>query len=187
LQKGNVEKNISAELPFATIYMSAIAGSNVEPIRIFKILNSTPEYPYIGTELKKIINQVELYGLDLVNSLKNTALTATNRKFAELLGGMATNILSGGSLKNYLDKKAENYLADYKLEMEKYSAIAGTFMDIYISVLITAPLILMMVFVVVQLTGMGSFSSVMIFVLSIGGVVVANLIFLFVLHIKQPK
>lgn len=187
LQKGTVEKNVSAELPFATIYMGAIAGSNVEPIRIFKIVAATPEYPFFGMEIRKVINQVEVYGVDLVNALKNVAATATNRKFAELLGGMATNILSGGSLKNYLDKKSENYLMDYRLEMQKYSAVAGTFMDIYISVLITAPLVLMMVFVVIQLSGMQSLSASVLFPLIIGGIAIANIIFLFVLHIKQPK
>ncbi|MBC8435302.1 type II secretion system F family protein [archaeon] len=189
LQKGTVEKNVTAELPFATIYMGAIAGSNVEPIRIFKIVAATPEYPFFGMEIRKVINQVELYGVDLVNALKNVAKIATNRRFAELLGGMATNILSGGSLKSYLDKKAENYLVDYRLEMEKYAAIAGTFMDIYISVLITAPLILMMVFVVIQLTNMsaGGLSSTVLFIIVITLVAVANIIFLVVLHLKQPK
>ncbi len=188
IQKGSVEKNVSSELPFATIYMSAIAGSNVEPIRIFKIVAATPEYPFFGMEIRKVINQVELYGVDLVNALKNVANIANNRRFAELLGGMATNVLSGGSLKNYLDKKAENYLTDYRLEMEKYAAIAGTFMDIYISVLITAPLILMMIFVVIQLTNMSTgLTTNMLFVLVIGLVAIANLIFLVVLHLKQPK
>ena len=188
LQKGTIEKNVSAELPFATIYMGAIAGSNVEPIRIFKIVAATPEYPFFGMEISKVINQVELYGLDLVNALKNVANTATNRRFAELLGGMATNILSGGSLKSYLDKKAENYLMDYRLEMEKYSAVAGTFMDIYISVLITAPLILMMVFVVIQIVGMPlQISASVLFILVITFVAIANIVFLIVLHTKQPK
>jgi ABC-type multidrug transport system fused ATPase/permease subunit len=187
LQKTTVEKNVSSELPFATIYMGAIAGSNVEPIRIFKIIAATPEYPFFGMEIRKVINQVEVYGVDLVNALKNVAAKATNRKFAELLGGMATNILSGGSLKNYLDKKSENYLMDYRLEMQKYSAVAGTFMDIYISVLITAPLVLMMVFVVVQLSGVGSLSATVLFPVIIGGIAIANIIFLFMLHLKQPK
>lgn len=189
LQKGTVDKNVTSELPFATIYMGAIAGSNVEPIRIFNIIAATPEYPFFGMEIRKVINQVELYGVDLVNALKNVANSASNRRFAELLGGMATNILSGGSLKSYLDKKAENYLVDYRLEMEKYAAIAGTFMDIYISVLITAPLILMMVFVVIQLTNMsaGGLSSTVLFIIVITLVAVANIIFLIVLHLKQPK
>ncbi len=187
MQKGSMEKEMMSELPFATIYMSAIAGSNVEPIRIFRIISESKEYTSFGAEIKKIISQVELYGYDLVTALKNVAKSTMNNKFAELLEGMATNVLSGGSLKNYLDKKAENFLMDYKLERQKYSGVAGTFMDIYISVLITAPLILMMVFVVISLTGMASsISSTFIFVLTIGGVVLANIIFLVVLHLNQP-
>jgi flagellar protein FlaJ len=188
-EKGTANSRIAQEMPFATIYMTAIAGSNVEPSKIFKILSLSKEYPYISQELKKVISQVEIYGYDLVSSLKNAAKRTASESFSELLGGIATNISSGGSLKDYLEKKTENFLADYKLERQKYNSLAELFMDIYISVLITGPLILMVLFMVMNLGKfqIGGLSMNTLLILTVGLVVFANIVFIIILDIKQPK
>ena len=185
----SVQKSISQELPFATIHMAAIAGSDIEPTKIFKIIATSREYPNIGREIRKVLTQIDVYGYDLVTALKNVALRTSNKKLAELFSGLATNISSGGALKNYLEKKAENFLNDYRLERQKYSNLAGTFMDVYISILIAAPLVLMMMFIVMNVAGlgMGGLSITTLLMLSIVGVVIVNIIFIVVLNMKQPK
>lgn len=188
-RKSFINKEISTELPFAAIYMSAVAGSNIEPTKIFRIIAESPEYKYVGVEMRKVINQVEIYGYDLVNSLKNVAKSSINKKLAELLNGMATNIATGSSLQNYLEKKSQNLLEDYKLERNRYNDVASTFMDVYISVLITAPLILVMLIVIMSLTNLkfGNLSTDAMLTLSISLVAIVNVLFLVFLQIKQPK
>ena len=187
-EASSVKKKISQELPFVTIHMAAIAGSNIEPTKIFRIIASSKEYPAIGTEVRKIVAQVEIYGYDLVTSLKNVAGRTSNKELSELLSGLATNISGGGELKTYLEKKSENFLLDYKLERQKYADLAGTFMDVYISILIAAPLVLMMMLIVMNVAGlgMGNMGITTLLFLSIGGIAVANVVFLFVLNLKQP-
>ena len=169
--------------------MSAIAGSDVEPTKIFKIIARSNEYPNIGGEIRKVITQTDVYGYDLVTSLKNVAARTSNKKLAELFSGMATNITTGGSLRNYLEKKSENFLVDYRLEREKYADLAGTFMDVYISILIAAPLVLMMMFIVMNVAGLGlgGLTIESLLLLSVVGIVVVNIIFIVVLNVRQPK
>ncbi len=188
-EKSSVQKEIAYELPFATIYMAAIAGSDIEPTKIFRIISGSNEYPYVGREISKINNQIDVYGYDLVTALKSVAKQTSNKELAELFSGLATNINTGGELKSYLEKKSENFLNDYKLERNRYADLAGTFMDVYISILIAAPLILMMMFIVMGVTNMGpSFLSTdNLMILSIGLVAVVNVIFIFVLNLKQPR
>jgi len=185
----SIQGKIAMELPFATIHMAAIAGSNIEPTRIFKIIAASKEYVNIGKEIRKVIAQVDIYGYDLVTSLRNVAKRTSNKDLAELFSGLATNIGTGGELKSYLEEKADSFLLDYKLARQKYSDLAGTFMDVYISILIAAPLILMMMFIVMNVAGLGmgglSISSLMM--LSIAGIIVVNIIFIIVLNMKQPK
>ncbi|MBU2576675.1 MAG: type II secretion system F family protein [Nanoarchaeota archaeon] len=187
-EASSVKKKISQELPFVTIHMAAIAGSNIEPTKIFRIIAASKEYPTIGTEVRKIVSQIEIYGYDLVTSLKNVAARTSSKELSELLSGLATNISGGGELKTYLEKKAENFLMDYKLERQKYADLAGTFMDVYISILIAAPLVLMMMFIVMNVAGlgMGAMSITTLLFLSVAGIAVANIVFLVVLNIKQP-
>jgi archaeal flagellar protein FlaJ len=188
-EANSMQKKVSQELPFATIHMAAIAGSNIEPTKIFKIIATSKEYSNIGKEMRKIVNQTEVYGYDLVTALKNVAKRTSNRKLSELLGGLATNISTGGELKSYLEKKADNFLLDYKLERRKYSELAGTFMDIYISILIAAPLVLMMMFIIMGTMNLGfqGLSTGFLMIISIVAVMLANIIFLVILNFKQPK
>jgi len=188
-EASSVQKKISQELPFATIHMAAIAGANMEPTKIFKIIARSKEYPNIGAELRKVIVQIDLYGYDIVTSLKNVSKRSSNKKLVELFSGLATNISTGGGLKNFLEKKSENFLLDYRLERQKYSDLAGTFMDIYISILIAAPLVLMMMFIVMNVSGLGigGLTIDSLLFLSVFGIVLVNIIFIFVLNFKQPK
>jgi archaeal flagellar protein FlaJ len=169
--------------------MAAIAGSNIEPTKIFKIISSSREYPFIGREIKKIIIQTNVYGYDLVTSLKNVALRTPNKRLSELFSGLATNISTGGELKTYLEKKAENFLLDYKLERQRYTDLSGTFMDIYISLLITAPLVLMMMFIVMNVVGMnlGGMDIGTLTLISVGAIILINIIFIAVINLKQPS
>ncbi|MFA5061328.1 MAG: type II secretion system F family protein [Candidatus Pacearchaeota archaeon] len=185
----SVQKRITQELPFATIHMAAISGSDIEPTKIFKIISASKEYPNIAKEIHKITTQIEIYGYDLVTSLKNVASRTSNKKLSELFSGLATNISTGGELKTYLESKAENFLLDYRLERQKYSETAGTFMDIYISILIAGPLVLMMMFIVMNVVGLslGGLGMEAILLLSVGLIVIVNLIFIAVLNMKQPN
>ncbi len=187
-EKVSLGNKIDQEMPFVTIHMSAIAGSGIEPSQIFKIIAFSKEYPYTREEVKKIINQINVYGFDLVNALKNTARATASNKLADLLNGLATTISTGGSLSNFLDKRAETLLFTYKLERDKFIRVAETFMDIYISVVISAPMLMMILLVLMKVTGagiglsVGGLSLVMILIISF-----INVIFLVFLNLKQPR
>jgi hypothetical protein len=62
-------------------------------------------------------------------------------------------------------------------------------MDIYISILIAAPLVLMMMFIVMNVAGLGlgglSLTTLLFF--SILVIILTNILFLIVLNFKQPK
>lgn len=187
LEEKSSEMKINQELPFATINMAAISGSMIDPSRIFEILISTDEYPYLKKEFTRLLNQINIYGYDLITAMKNVATNSPSKKLAELLNGLATTISSGGDLPNFFEKRAESLLFDYKIEMEKYTKSAETFMDIYISVVIAAPMILMLLLIMMKISGLGlSLSTGAITLMTVMGVFLINIIFLTFLHLKQP-
>ncbi|MFH1307338.1 MAG: type II secretion system F family protein [archaeon] len=183
----SLKRKIEQEIPFVAIHMSAIAGSGIEPSQIFKIIALSSEYKYTRQEIRKVLNQINVYGYDLSNALKNSARATSSPKLSELFKGLATTITSGGSLNEFLDKRSESLLLDYKLEREKYSKIAETFMDIYISVVIAAPMIMMLLLVLINISGISIGLSMMGFTLVIILIVfLINIVFLVFLQIKQP-
>jgi flagellar protein FlaJ len=188
LESSSIEIKINRELPFATIHMSAIAGAMIEPSKIFEILISTKEYPVLEKEFIKIMNEMNLFGKDLVTSLKTVAFNSPSKKFADLLNGLSTTITSGGNLKEYFEERASSLLFDYRLEREKESKSAETFMDIYISVVIAAPMILMLLLMMMKISGIGvSLSTSMITLIMITVVSLVNVGFLVLLHLKQSR
>jgi len=188
LEKSSIETGINRELPFATIHMSAIAGSMVDPSKIFQIMLTTKNYPFLEKEFTKIINEVNVYGHDLVSALRNAAYHSPSAKLSELFNGLATTITSGGDLTIFFEKRSQTLLFDYRLDREKQTKSAETFMDIYISVVIAAPMILMLLLMMMKISGLGvSLSTSMITLIMVLGVSVVNVGFLTFLHLKQSN
>jgi archaeal flagellar protein FlaJ len=188
LEKKSLEGKINAELPFAMIHMSAISGSMIDPIKIFSIIGTTKEYPHLEKEFNKLLNEINVYGYDLVTALKDLAIDSPSQKLSDFFNGLATTITSGGSLFEYFGERAQGLLFDYKLDNEKATKSAETFMDIYISVVIAAPMVLMLLLMMMKVSGLGiSLSTNMISLLVAGGVSMINVLFLVFLQVKQQS
>lgn len=186
-EKGSIEKRINNELPFAVVQMSAIAGSGIEPSAIFRIVALGKEYPYLRKEIRKVLNQINVYGYDLVTALNNVSKSSPSEKLAELFSGLSTTITSGGSMSEFFQKRAESLTLAYRLDREKFIKVAETSMDLYITVVIAAPMILLLIFVLLSISELGASLSLgyLTFVI-IGLIAIINVIFLAVLHYKQP-
>lgn len=188
MEKGSAENAINVELPFATIHMAAISGSMINPVKIFEIIASTGEYPALEKEFTKMINEINLYGYDIVSALKHASLNSPSKKLGELFTGLATIIHSGGDLVKFFDKRAKTFLFDYKIAQKQSAKAAESTMDIYISLLIAAPMILMLLMMIMKVSGMGiSMGISTIGLLITLGVVVINIMFLAILHAKKSQ
>lgn len=188
MEKKSIEGKINQELPFAVIHMSSISNSMIEPSKIFTIIISTGDYPNLEKEFTKLLNEVNIYGYDLVTALRDTAFNSPSRKLGELYNGLATTITSGGDLPDFFDKRAQTLLFEHRLEVEKHAKAAETFMDIYISVVIAAPMILMLLLMMMRISGLGiSLSTGMITLVMVLGVSLMNILFLAFLQLKQPE
>jgi Flp pilus assembly protein TadB len=188
MERKSLEKKIDSELPFVAIHMAAISGSLINPIKVFSIIVSTKEYRYVEKEFNKLLNEINIYGYDLVTALKDIALNTPSQKLSELFNGLSTTITSGGDLYNFFEKRAQTLLLDYRLEKEKEAKSAETFMDMYISIVIATPMVLMLLLVMMKISGIGiSLPTGMITFLVVGAVSLINILFLFFLQVKQSN
>jgi hypothetical protein len=186
LEKKSLSDKIDQELPFATIHMAAISGSRIEPTKIFRVVSLTKEYPNLEREFNKLLNEINIYGYDLVTALKDSAINSPSQKLADLFNGLATTITSGGDLYDFFQKRSQTLLFEYRLDREKQTKSAETFMDIYISVVIAAPMILMLLLMMMKISGLGiSLTTSALTLLVVGGVSVINIFFLVFLQLKQ--
>ena len=182
-------KAINNDLPFAIIHMSAVAGSGARPLSIFRLLLNSEEYKGLESEIKKIVNYVNLFGYDLSTALKSVSLRTPSKRLRELLNGMGATIESGGSLKSYLNSVADNTMNTYRLERKKYVESLSTYSDLYTGILIAAPLLFMVALAIINIMG-GKIGGMSVSSLAWGGtfivIPVVNVLFYLVLNITQP-
>ncbi len=186
-EKKTIGRKIDQELPFAVIHMSAISGSGIAPVEIFKIIGLGKEYPTLRKEFRKVLNQINLFGYDLITALNNSAKSAPSEKLSELFSGLSTSVTSGADLKEFFEKRSETLLLNYRLEREKYTRTVETFLDIYISIVVAAPMIFMLLLVMILISGVDiQLTSFQISLIFVFGVALLNVVFLIFLQTKQP-
>ncbi|MEK6909152.1 MAG: type II secretion system F family protein [Nanoarchaeota archaeon] len=187
-EKKSTSGKINQEIPFVVIHMASISGSGIEPIELFKIIATSKEYEFAGNEFRKILNQTNLYGYDLSTALRNVSLSTPSSRFSELLNGMAVTINSGGDMRKFFEKRAESLLLEYRLEREKANKSAETFMDLYISIVIATPMIMVMLLVIISISKISTgFNPTQMTTAIIGLVAIVNVLFIAFLHMKQPN
>ncbi len=190
IQANNRKRQIKNDLPFVIIHMSAVAGSGAHPISMFNLLLNSKEYPGLEGEVKKIINYVNLFGYNLTTALRTVALTTPSERFRDLLNGFITTIEGGGSLKRFLDSKAEEAMNTYNLERKKYVESLSTYFDMYTGILIAAPLLFFVTIAIIQMLG-GSIMGLSVEILAIVGTYVIlpllNIGFFIFVNLIEPE
>src|SRR3990167_1596153 len=146
-------RKIKSDLVFATVHMAAISGSGVHPVKIFKLLLESKEYKYIESEFKKILNHINLFGYSLSTALRSVAAQTPSYELKELLNGIVATIETGGDLKKYLQDKAADTLATYRLDQKKYTDTLSTYSDVYTGILIAAPLLFLVTLAIINHLG----------------------------------
>ena len=181
---------IKTDLVFATVHMAAIAGSGAPPIKIFTLLLESKDYKGLDSELKKILNYINLFGYNLSTALRSVASSTPSYELKELLNGMVSTIETGGDLKKYLKDKADDSLITYRLDQQKYVATLSTYSDVYTGILVTAPLLFLVTLAILDKIS-PSLGGISIGVIAALGTYVLlpviNIAFIIFLNITQPE
>jgi flagellar protein FlaJ len=188
LEIKSIERKIDAELPFAALYMASIASSGVQPVKVFNLLVESKEYREVAKQVEKITNRINFLGMDLVTAIKDSIKIIANNNLRAMLNGLATTIVTGGDIKDYLEEEAKKFLLEYKSAREKFATSIEVYADLYTGLLITAP---MMFVIILALSGLfqQQIGGIPITNLAIFGIfilIVLNIVFLIYLNIVTP-
>jgi archaeal flagellar protein FlaJ len=183
-------RSINTNLPFAIDHMSSVTASGVPPATMFKLIADSKEYGEVSFEIEKISNYIDLFGYDLITAIRTVAITTPSPQFKEFFEGMINTIEAGGDLKNYLSEKSKEALLSYRLERQKYVEAIATYSDMYIGILIAAPLFFISTLALVSMLG-GSVGGMAVDTLIALGtylvIPVLNILFIVFLELNQPQ
>ncbi|MBC5792476.1 MAG: type II secretion system F family protein [Nanohaloarchaea archaeon] len=140
LKKQRASK-IRDTLPFATMYMSTLAGTGTDISELFKILSSTGEYGEVSKEAEKISRDIDNFGMDVSEALERAADRTPSDDFEELLWGINHSLTSGGSLRAFLQERAKTLMNDYQRRVESFAEELSLVVEMYITVVIVGSIV----------------------------------------------
>ena len=113
----------------------------------------------VRLEFSNIIRDIELFGNDLMSSIVENAKLTPNDTLGEILEGYVATVRTGGNPTEYLKITTENVTKERmgKLDvmLESLSAMA----EIYIMMLVAAPLLFIVLFVTLGMIGSSSMAG----------------------------
>jgi flagellar protein FlaJ len=182
--------NIDTNLPFAIAHIGAIVASGIPPSAVFKLLAKFKEYDILAEEMRKIVTNMEVFGLDPVSAMREVAKRTPSEKLKQLLFGFVSTIESGGDLKIYLRNMGEQNLFNWRMKRQKYIQQLSTYAEFYTGLLIAAPLFIISLFSVMNMIepNLGGFGILQLMKLSIYILIpLLNIGFIVFLHSTQVE
>lgn len=137
----NRASKIRDTLPFATMYMSTLAGTGTSVPELFRILSDVEEYGEVSKDAGKISRDIETFGMDTSEALQRAAERSPSKDFKELMWGMNHALTSGGSLRVFLQERADTLMKDYQRRIESFAEQLSLLVEMYITLVIVGSIV----------------------------------------------
>ena len=129
-------KSIDKSLPFAGIYLSTIASSQLPPHKIFDIFSRFEEYGELTREMKRIVTDMEMFGLNVYDSLAKAVDRTPSKDLRDLFWTIISTLKAGGDLPTYLFEKSKSFLDDYRRKLNEFAQSLSVYLEVYLTALV---------------------------------------------------
>jgi flagellar protein FlaJ len=151
-RKGPIDRN----LPYITSFLTLLSSSNVPPSTIFRSMAKVDTLSEVKLEFGNIVRDIEVFGSDLLSAINENAKLAASSALGEILIGYVATVRTGGNPTEYLkvtsEKITKERMGKLDVMLESLSAMA----EIYIMLLVAAPLLFVILFVTLGMIGGGA-------------------------------
>jgi len=181
------KKDIEAKLPYALNFIAAMSTAGITPAEIFKNLAEQPVYGEVHKEAAWIYRDIAIFNIDIITALRSAANRTPSIRFQEFIQGAITTITSGGDLKRYFLAKADEYMRENRRLQKEFLETLGVLAESYVTVVVAAPLFLIIMFSVMALFGGGSNTGLIMYLLAFVMLPLANLGFALAIQSMSPE
>lgn len=126
-------KEIDNNLPFASIYLSTVAGSRLPLHKTFEIFSKFSGYGEVAKETAEMVNDIKAFGLDLDTAIERQMERTPSKKLTELLWGILSVSRVGADLNIYLREKATTFMAEYRRRIYEFSHTLTIYIELYLT------------------------------------------------------
>jgi flagellar protein FlaJ len=162
LRSGSRARDIDAKLPYALNYISIMASAGITLDKIFASLAKQPVYGEIASEAAWLSRDLTLLGKDMIGAITAAIDRSPSIKFQDFLQGTVINITSGGDMKNYFRSKSEQFAYENRQDSKKFLDNLGVIAESFVTVVVAAPLFMLVLLSVLSMFGTGGKQSLRI-------------------------
>ena len=155
---------IDANIPHIANYMSILASAGVTPERMFHSLARAGKDLQVEREAKLVVRDIELMGVDLFSALRNASEKTSSKTLSNLFEGIIASAHSGGDLSGYLRNLSTRYLKEKGTKLKQFLDSLGVVSEVYITFMVAAPLLIIVMLSVLSFLGggIGSLDPIML-------------------------
>jgi len=179
--------NLEREMPFAATYISVMASGGIAPYTSFKRLAEVELMPAMRSEAREIIKDVEIFGIDPLTAIENSAKKNPLDVFRDFLSGYASSVIIGGDTRHFLERKAEDIFKSRALRVKAAAERLGMLLETFIIVMVLMSLCFYILFSVESIysTGISMASGIILYTYLFTPML--SLVFIYLAHSMQPK
>ena len=155
MKASNRKLPIENNMPYISSFFTLLSSSNVPPSTIFQSVARIDTLREIRQEFSNIVRDVEIFGVDLMNSILENAKYTANDKLRELLVGYVATVRTGGDPTEYLKIQSENITKERMSKLDVMLESLSAMAEIYIMVLVAMPLLFVVLFATLGMIGSG--------------------------------
>ncbi len=126
-------KEVDNVLPYASLYLSTVAGSKLPLHRTLEIFSKFSSSGEMAKEVDLINDDIKVFGLDINTALERAIDRSPSNSFKEILYGILSTIRSGGDLSIYLKEKSRNLMAEYRRRLYEFSHSLTVYIEVYLT------------------------------------------------------
>ena len=154
--KRSKAKKIENELPFATLYLSAISSSNLPLPQTLEIYERTSIHKNVKKEIGNVVRNLKYFGMDVITALEKAIERTPSKKMEELFWGIVTTLRAGGNLTNYLKEKSKELFNEHLRKIYEFAHSLTFYVEIYlISVVLGVLFFIILTSIFAGITGVG--------------------------------
>lgn len=191
LRADSLKRNLEEELPFTTGYLAILTGAGVPPAQMFRSLAQIDSSLAVSREAKRIVRDVELFGVDIISALESTSKQTPSEKFKEMLEGFIATVHSGGNLTKYLSERSRQYMRLKKIALRRLGDTLEILAEFYVAILVAGPLMLVVMLAVMAMLGGGMSGllnpELLLNLLTYLGIPLGSVVFLILVDMISPK
>lgn len=137
------KEGVEREAPFFSILVNVLGSAGLPLYTIFTEISATRIFRFIRREALLVRRDVDIFGMNPVESFERLASYHPSRKFGSFLTGYTSKVRSGGDVSGYFAGESGSLLRELEESWGRYAGRAGIVGSMMITVFGVLPMLLL--------------------------------------------